>query len=383
MKPISDQLFAFTRSDHPTLAYERCSAGDLGLRESWLRDAIFENPDLVIGPCRAAGLTDDEWYAWKREYGVEVGSIDVLLLSAQGRIAVVETKLASNPDLRRRVLAQALDYLAHLSDAFDESMPELPKDESGEPVADREDVRESVRQRDVLVIIASDAVDSRVANLSRTLLSDNLVKQWGLALIDLALFKPAGDRSGEHIVVPTMRNLVESDARQVVRVIVEGKTPSARVEVERIDVDLGTPTRRGTSARQKWDEAKFFKQLATGSVPEPVRKLAYQLRDLVLTLPDSIVLAWGTGKQGCMVVKRNDGGLIEVYGSGQVRFRPPKFSRALGTKAGSQYRQGLEQILAESIQGVHPRLAPADAAKVAPALFNLLKQALAGVERRT
>src|SRR5688572_11763865 len=120
MKPVSDQLFAFANRDTPSVAYERCSARDLGLAESWLRDAIFHAPELVIGPCRAAGLTDDEWYPWQREYRVEVGRIDVLLLSSQGRVAVVETKLAANPDLRRRVLAQALDYLTHLADSFAE-----------------------------------------------------------------------------------------------------------------------------------------------------------------------------------------------------------------------------------------------------------------------
>ena len=55
MKPVSDQLFAFDNPGRPTLTHERCLAEDLVLRESWLRDAIFETPDLVIGPCRVAG----------------------------------------------------------------------------------------------------------------------------------------------------------------------------------------------------------------------------------------------------------------------------------------------------------------------------------------
>jgi hypothetical protein len=58
MKPVSDQLFMFENRSKPTLTYKRCSAKELGLEEAWLRDAIFEAPDLVIGPCRAAGLTD-------------------------------------------------------------------------------------------------------------------------------------------------------------------------------------------------------------------------------------------------------------------------------------------------------------------------------------
>src|SRR6059036_3538743 len=80
MKPVSDQLFAFENRGTPALTHKRCSAKDLGLEESWLRDAIFNVPDLVIGPCRAAGLTEDEWYGWQREYKVDVGKVDVHLV---------------------------------------------------------------------------------------------------------------------------------------------------------------------------------------------------------------------------------------------------------------------------------------------------------------
>lgn len=375
MKPVSDQLFMFENRSKPAVTHKRCSAKELGLEEAWLRDAIFEAPDLVIGPCRAAGLTEDEWYPWQREYKVEVGKVDVLLLSSQGRVAVVETKLATNPELRRRVLAQALDYLTHLADSFEDSMPEIPKDENGEPVADREDIRESVAQGDMLVIIASDQVDPRAAKLSSTLLSDHLVKQWDLALIDVALYRPVSDPPGRFIIVPHLRNLIESEPRQVVRVIVEGETPSARVEIERITGD------EGTSARQKWDEKRFFDNLEAGNAPHPVRELAANLRDLAYRLPQSLKLAWGTGREGSMIVKRHDGGLIEVHGSGTIKFRPKKFTRALGDDAGAKYRRGLEQLVPEAMKMVYPTVPVDQAAKAAPALFNLVRQTLERVEQ--
>jgi hypothetical protein len=374
MKPVSDQLFTFEQRDMPRLAHERCSAKDLGLEERWLRDAIFHVPDLVIGPCRAAGLTEDEWYPWLREYKVDVGQIDVLLLSSQGRVAVVETKLATNPELRRRVLAQVLDYLTHLSDRFDDSIPEIPKDENGEPVADREDIRESVAQGDMLVIIASDEVDPRVAKLSRSLLSDHLVKQWDLALIDVALYRPLLDPPGRYVIVPHLRNLVESEPRQVVRVIVEGETPSARIEVERITGDELTP------ARQRWDEKRFFDNLETEKAPTSVRDLASQLRELARRFPQSVKLAWGTGKDGSMVVKRHDGGLIEVYSSGKIKFRPKKFARALGEEAGAEYRRGLEQIVPVAMGMGRPSVSVDQAAGAAPALLDLVRQTLERVE---
>jgi len=375
MKLVSDHLFTFDSTAGPAVTHERCSAEDMGLKESWFRDAIFESPELVIGPCRAAGLTEDEWYPWRKEFQTEVGPIDVLLVSSQGRVAVVETKLASNPELRRRVLAQVLDYLAHLPAEFGDSMPKVPDDENGEPVADVDDIREAVSQGDVLVIIASDEVDPRVAKLSRTLLSDHLVKQWDLALVDLALYRPREGAPGKCFIVPNVRNLVQSEPRQVVRVIVQGESPSARVEVERVSVDEVTPE------RQRWDEKQFFENLGAGGAPQGVRDLATKLRELASRFPESVTLAWGTGRNGSMVLKRHGGGLIEVYGSGKVRFRPSKFGRALGEEGGREYRNGLDQIVPGAMRMGYPRVSASEAATAAPALFELVRKALEEVER--
>jgi len=369
MKPVSDHIFTFEKCEMPIQRYERCSAKDLGLNESWLRDSIFKTPELVIGPCRAAGLTEDEWYPWQREFRVDVGQIDVLILSSQGRVAIVETKLMSNPELRRRVLAQALDYLVHLHERFNEGIPEIPRDESGETVADQDYILESVADGDVLVIIASDEVDPRVAKLSRSLFSDHLVKHWDLALIDVALYRPL-DKSDSYLVVPHLRNLIQSEARQVVRVVVEGETPSARIELERITPD------EAASTRQKWDESRFFRYLEAEAAPKPVRELALHLRDLARLYPESVSLAWGTGKDGSMIVKRHNGGLIEIYGSGVIKFRPRKFHRALGQEVADEYQRALEDVAPDTMRMQYPSLPVEKAEKAAPELFKVIKRIL-------
>jgi len=353
--------------------YERCSAKMLNLNEYWLRDAIFSNPDLVIGPCRAAGLTEDEWYSWKCEYKVETGKIDVLLLSSQGRVAIVETKLSSNRENRRRVLAQVLDYLVHLADQFYISMPDIPKDQDGQPVADRDDIIESVAQGDVLVIIASDEVDKRATKLSQFMLGDHLTNQWDLALIDIALYRTVDDNSNGFLVIPYVRNLVERDLRQVVRVIVEGETPRARIEVERV------VAARNKSSRQKWDEERFFRYLDEGEIPKSIRVLAQELFHIAEEYPD-VDLSWGTGKSGSMVLKRRDGGLIEIFGSGEIRFRPDMFVRALGDTVSAEYRRKLERLAPEAMKMKYPRISRRNAANIADELLKLIKSTLEEVE---
>jgi hypothetical protein len=227
----------------------------------------------------------------------------------------------------------------------------------------------------VLVIIASDEVDPRAARLSQSLLSEHLVKQWDLALIDLALYRPL-DSSGSYVVVPHLRNLVQSEPRQVVRVVVEGETPSAAIEVERITPEEGAP------ARQKWDESRFFRYLEDGAAPAAIHQLTLQLRDLACRYPRSVTLAWGTGKHGSMILKRHNGALIEISGRGHVRFRPGKFTRALGAAASQEYRRRLEELVPEAMAMDYPRVPPDQAAKVAAELFELIRRTLEKVEER-
>jgi hypothetical protein len=82
-----------------------------------------------------------------------------------------------------------------------------------------------------------------------------------------------------------------------------------------------------------------------------------------------------------MVLKRHGGGLIEVYGSGKVRFRPSKFGRALGEEGGREYRNGLDQIVPGAMRMGYPRVSASEAATAAPALFELVRKALEEVER--
>ena len=76
----------------------------------------------------------------------------------------------------------------------------------------------------------------------------------------------------------------------MVRVIVEGDTPSARIEVERITVDEDSPP------GPQWNEQRFFDNLEAENAPTSVRELALQLRALARRFPESVRLAWGRGR---------------------------------------------------------------------------------------
>ncbi len=62
-----------------------------------------------------------------REVSTAAGNIDLLYLSQQGRIIIGETKLYKNPESRREVVAQILDYASEVSKWKFEHINELAK----------------------------------------------------------------------------------------------------------------------------------------------------------------------------------------------------------------------------------------------------------------
>ncbi len=156
----------------------------MGFKEGWLQNAVEASPSLVIDACVAAGLTDEEWWFWPRELTTDAGSIDILLVPETGRVCIVETKLSYNPEKRRSVLAQVLDYAVSLPEVETAALPPLPE------VAGlrREHVEQRIQQGDFLLIVAGDQLDSRAVRLGRALLGDHLVNEWELALVEVAVF---------------------------------------------------------------------------------------------------------------------------------------------------------------------------------------------------
>jgi hypothetical protein len=237
MKSIGESLFEMNRSGAPipVSALQRVNAKGLGLQESWFRDAIFAEPELVIGPCRTAGRVDaDEiWLPWRVEVNFGSGPIDVLLVSSHGRIGIVETKLSYNPQKRREVVAQVLDYALSLQESDREDLPELPNSPHA-PL--EEDLAECLNSGRFLLIIAGDALDPRALRLSQSMLARHLTSEWDLAMVDLNVYRRQ-QQENELLVVPELLGTVQAELRQVVRVVVQGESVKARVVVDKIVLD--------------------------------------------------------------------------------------------------------------------------------------------------
>lgn len=87
---------------------ERVPQGD-ARREHRLRDLIHDNPTIM--PVHALDPSFGRLFTVARELNIPgVGFVDVLLADERGRLVVVECKLWRNPQARREVVGQILDY---------------------------------------------------------------------------------------------------------------------------------------------------------------------------------------------------------------------------------------------------------------------------------
>lgn len=98
----------------PAKRATRLPLGDTGGRnEAWLRDVLFANPELL--PVGDIDPSFGPLLPLCRELRTEAGPLDIAFISPNGRLTLVECKLWRNPEARRKVVAQVLDYARAIS----------------------------------------------------------------------------------------------------------------------------------------------------------------------------------------------------------------------------------------------------------------------------
>lgn len=95
------------------LQLERIQLGKGMHNENWLQELIHDQPSIL--PVAEIEPGFGEVFALAREVPCGQGTIDNLYLTPSGDIVLVETKLWHNSQMRREVVAQALDYVSALT----------------------------------------------------------------------------------------------------------------------------------------------------------------------------------------------------------------------------------------------------------------------------
>lgn len=284
--------------------------------ERFLQDLLAANPELLpldairkdVGPLQCVG----------REVGVPSGCIDNLYISASGCPVLVETKLWRNPQARREVLSQTLEYVKDLVKmdfewfeqqwkTFRESTPHnefslaeqisnLAQDEISEGVfVDR--VNHALMRGDILALIVGDGIETRLQELVSDLCKKSSHLRYALALCELSFFQLGSKESDGMIVVPRVVNNVEPVQRAYVRVEladelqkklvvtpveveVEEATGPLRINLNEEEFLRSVECSVGAEIRHKFQDA--YNELIESFGLEPDWKAA----SLVLKIPD-------------------------------------------------------------------------------------------------
>ena len=276
----------------PPRVLERLTLGDGGVdggrREKFVQDLVHEHPHLI--PMADIEPAFSPLIPICTELPTLAGYLDNLWLTPAGGIVLGECKLARNPQARREVIAQGLDYARALNAWGYEDLEEAVRKALGDKrvtlwslVEEQSSLTEgefvdAVQRRLVLgrflVLIIGDGIQEGVESLT-AFLQLHAGLHTGLALVDLSLWRGVGEGI---VVVPRVpmktviieRGVVTVDPASGARVI----PPAATAAIAR-----GTVKERAVSI----SEPEFYDQLETKRPG-----LAAKVRSLVTTLAEQV-----------------------------------------------------------------------------------------------
>lgn len=303
--------------DGRTTPLQRVAFGDRQYNEDWLQRLLFEHPRLL--PIGEIEPWFDDAMPVVRELPTRAGPLDLLYVNARGYLTLVETKLWRNPQARREVVGQVIDYAKEIArwsygdlvdavrmadprrfEGGDDPLLRLAREAS--PDFDERDFVDSVqrglRRGQFLLLIVGDGIREEVVQITDYLQSTPSLG-YTLGLVEIALFRTgdaADDADAPLYVQP--RTLAMTEV--LTRAIVEIKVP-AKAE----DVVVTLPSEAPTTARglrRPITEEEFLTRLGESASAEVVEFVRWALAAAVDARP-GIVVRWG---EGGPMIKYND-----------------------------------------------------------------------------
>ena len=205
-----------------------------GRDEAWLRDLLAAHPNLL--PIDEVDPSFAPLAPLCTEMRTEAGPVDVALISPTGRLTLVECKLWRNPEARRKVVAQILDYARAISRwtyadlqrqvaAASGRKGNVPFEAAKGLAPDLDEAvfvdatARALREGRFLLLIAGDGIREGVSGIT-DLITRNAALGFSFGLIEVALY---GFGEDGLIVQPRVVAKTETIERLFVRVVTEGE----------------------------------------------------------------------------------------------------------------------------------------------------------------
>ena len=243
------------------ISLEKVSLHSTSYNEDWIQDLCFKHPSLL--PFIELEPIFDRMIPICRELATESGNADLLYINKDGFIAIGECKLWRNPDARRRVVGQILDYAKDLAlwdyskfeseclkagkweekslfEVIQKKCPDMELEES-EFI---DNVQKNLQKGRFLLLIIGDGIKENMEELVKYIHRNGNL-HFTLGLIELPVYK---NEEKELIITPR----ILAKTREIERIIY-------RISEKPIEED--SQVKQGEERSQTISEKVFFERL--------------------------------------------------------------------------------------------------------------------------
>ena len=264
----------------------KMTSASLHYDEAWLQKLIHNHPEVLPTNQIEPGFGDLISVCRELEVsfgGERSGFLDNFFITSAGRLVLVEAKLWRNPEARRAVIAQAMEYAAavfkltysELERAVlkarkamglpSETLFELARAQTAsvDEAEFIDAVTVNLRQGRAIVAVVGDGIREDIMPLA-SLLQSHAGSRFTFALVELAIYD--SPQSGVRIVVPSVLAETVLIERGVVRL--ENST------AQNIRIDSVEPTRSFSAGRAKrigLSEDEFYERLRLAQPDLPAK----------------------------------------------------------------------------------------------------------------
>lgn len=208
--------------------------------ETELQQLIIESPSLIP----VSDIRDDlsPLVLAVREFGLPgSGNTDAVAFTADGDVAIIECKLATNPEIKRKVIGQIIEYAAFLWEMTYEELDRRVQSRLYKPLVDlvreavagdweentfRDNVARSLQEGNFILIIVIDQINDELRRIIRYV-NQRGISGFTLHALELQRFKS----QGLHVLVPHIHG-------------------------------VSTKQLKNADKRKKWTESAFFEEIS-------------------------------------------------------------------------------------------------------------------------
>lgn len=302
----------FFISNSNTQKLERIPLTEKLFQEEWLQKLIFENPQILPVDNLEIGFTP--LIPLGREISTSVGFIDNLFISPDGYLTIVETKLWRNPEAKREVVGQIIDYAKDLTNwTFDKLNSEVKNrniENKGiiEAIQEFEEldeeyeaklidnIKRNLKRGRFLLLIVGDGIRESVEDMV-DYLSNSAQLLFTLGLVELQVYKAITDES--YIVVPNLITRTKEITRAIIKI--ENSTNS----LVKVESDFSETKNSNTNTRTTITEVDFFDELENNTDSETA---VFAKQILEQAIKSGYHIDWNSGSFSIKILDPNGSG---------------------------------------------------------------------------